>query len=190
MFKVSITLQMWNLTSIRSYLCTGVHHHSGWEWQQSRVWHHIWYFTRHPGKHTQGYKGGSSSGKGQRCWFKWTGEGFFKQQKIMKDLLCVALNIISFTLRFTALNSWQRAKKTLLPKYGALFFHFLVPNTSWIKLVCFPGISKVNVTFITCVSLILGCVSLNLALVLQIFTSSDCNTRSQIKLISVSHRLS
>lgn len=29
MFKVSITLQMWNLTSIRSYLCTGVHHHSG-----------------------------------------------------------------------------------------------------------------------------------------------------------------
>lgn len=31
--------------------------------------------------------------------------GFFKQQKIMKDLLCVALNSISFTLRFTALNS-------------------------------------------------------------------------------------
>lgn len=115
---------------------------------------------------------------------------FLKQQKIMKDLLCVALNIISFTLRFTALNSWQRAKKTLLPKYGALFFLFLVLITSWIKQACFPGISKVNVTFITCVSLILGCVSLNLALVLQIFTSSDCNTRSQIKLISVSHRLS
>lgn len=30
---------------------------------------------------------------------------FLKQQKIMKDLLCVALNIISFTLPFTALNS-------------------------------------------------------------------------------------